>query len=374
MYAMMFLSSWPYWLVYFVSSAAAIVESQRRSRGELFLVGALLFIFVAARREVGGDWHAYVEWLRRAAGVPLSEVLGGRDIGYAILNWAVANSYGKIYIVNTLCSLLSIGGLAYFCSNQKNPVLAITVAIPYLIFVVFMGYTRQGVAIGLGAAAIAAFVHRRFVIYVLLVLVAASFHKAALIYFVFAPLALEYTNRLNAIILILTSCCLFSLFIWYFRNDVGNLIYHYWIAAGELSSNEATKLTLETGLEFENLSSKGAVPRLAQALFSVAIIAMLISQGLIGGLERRVWTLAAVIVVCLFFLAFYRSTLADRMGLFFYPLQLVALSNLSFVLPSRWRQLVVGFVLLAMAASFGVWLCLGRSADNWLPYQSMLGA
>jgi hypothetical protein len=43
-----------------------------------------------------------------------------------------------------------------FCRTQPRPWLALTLAFPYLVVVVAMGYTRQGVAIGLEMLALLA--------------------------------------------------------------------------------------------------------------------------------------------------------------------------------------------------------------------------
>ena len=57
----------------------------------------------------------------------------------------------------------------------------LAVAIPYLIIVVVVGYTRQGTAIGFELLALRALMGRRFFPFILWVAVAATFHRSAVV-------------------------------------------------------------------------------------------------------------------------------------------------------------------------------------------------
>jgi len=351
----------------------AVLSPPEQAKHSLNVIGALLFAFVAVRHEVGGDWTAYASWLHSAVGVPFARALTEGDIGYFSLNWVVANGSGNIYVLNAVCAGLAISGIVYFCREQKNPTLALLVAIPYLIFVVCMGYTRQSVAIGLGAAAMAVLLQRRLYLYILLVLLAVTFHKAAAIYLLFAPLALSKPRRAQLLMFGAVMSICTAAIAWQFWDDIGNMVFHYWIATGEVPPSEAERLSLETGRTFENLSSIGAVPRIALAMASVAILWALIAKGDVVGQERRVWSSVALVVIVFFVLAPFRSTLADRLALFLYPLQIFAVSNFPRLFPAKWQPVAVMFVVAIMSASFGAWSVFGRSAEYWLPYETVWG-
>ena len=73
-----------------------------------------------------------------------------------MLNWLAARTELGPYFVNTVCAALFAWGLVVFCRAQPRPWLALVVAVPYLVTVVAMGYTRQGTAIGLAMLALPA--------------------------------------------------------------------------------------------------------------------------------------------------------------------------------------------------------------------------
>ena len=95
----------------------------------------------------------------------------GRDPGYLIIQW-VSEYFGwGIIGVNVICALIFSIGLSVFCRSLPRPLLALSVSIPYLVIVVAMGYTRQGVALGLamiGLVALARNQNRWFVFWVIL--------------------------------------------------------------------------------------------------------------------------------------------------------------------------------------------------------------
>ncbi|OOY98796.1 hypothetical protein BOW22_07130 [Solemya velum gill symbiont] len=142
-----------YWFMYLLPGFMAIALSHRhriqsfRSMGWFWLIFVL---FIGLRFEVGGDWGNYLRYYEMAYGEPLASLLSGRgDPGYVFLNWIAANNDWGMGFVNLVCAVIFMTGLISFSSKQPAPWLALTVAVPYLVIVVSMGYTRQGVALGL---------------------------------------------------------------------------------------------------------------------------------------------------------------------------------------------------------------------------------
>ena len=115
----------------------------------LVAIGLFLTLLIGLREQVGGDWFNYFPYLNRARGLPFAAMLLSNEPGYGLLNWVGANVGGSIYFVNTICGLVFTVGLLLFCRSQPRPWLALCLAFPYLVTVVAMGYSRQGVAIGL---------------------------------------------------------------------------------------------------------------------------------------------------------------------------------------------------------------------------------
>ncbi|MEY4806704.1 MAG: hypothetical protein RLZZ206_1093, partial [Cyanobacteriota bacterium] len=125
-------------------------NNTRRITGTTLLaLGLFLTLLIGLREQVGGDWVSYLPAIERSIGLPYAEIFQADEPGYGLLNWFGANWGGSIYLVNIICGLVFSIGLMLFCRAQPRPWLALTLAFPYLITVVAMGYSRQGVAIGL---------------------------------------------------------------------------------------------------------------------------------------------------------------------------------------------------------------------------------
>ena len=114
----------------------------------LFII-IFLTVFIGFRFEVGGDWGAYLMYYDSFSGIYLRDAFNiTSDPGYILINWASSELGWGIYGVNTICGFIFALGLAIFCRNLPRPLLALLAAIPYLLIVVGMGYSRQGVALG----------------------------------------------------------------------------------------------------------------------------------------------------------------------------------------------------------------------------------
>ncbi|NGP18554.1 EpsG family protein [Devosia aurantiaca] len=358
------MSAWIYW-VPFVAFAALSFAPQRFHRAWFSAAAIVLIVYVGLRHEVGADWGAYIAMIERAGTNGLTYSLRDTDPGYAMLNWLGANGLGGIYFVNLVCATLSVIPLVIFCATRKNPALALLVAVPYLITVVYMGYTRQGVAVGFGMLAILAVERQRIVWFLCAVTVAALFHKAAVCLFVFSPAL--FAGRLDrpylarAMGIALYALVLTMVLLGY---EAAFLSQEYILATGDAPG---------PGVAEAGLRSEGAIVRLAQAVVAVAAFILIAWRTRLKPAELWLWSIVSFAILALFVLAFYRSTLADRTALFFLPLQLYAFATL----PSLFRRPLALFAQIAIiscfAASYWVWLTYGSDADKWIPYNSAMG-
>ena len=117
--------------------------------GAWVAVGIVLTLLIGFRYEVGGDWFNYFRNLDDVAGAMLDEVFLMSDPGYQFLNWLSLELDWDIFGVNLMAGAIFAIGLVVFCRSLPRPWLALAVAVPYLVIVVAMGYSRQGVALGL---------------------------------------------------------------------------------------------------------------------------------------------------------------------------------------------------------------------------------
>lgn len=309
----------------------------------------LVFIMVGLRYEVGGDWDAYLAILDGLRFYDFGEALFLSDPGYVFLNWATNQLGWDIWAVNLACALIFTWGLVHFARRQPNPWLACLVAIPYLVIVVGMGYTRQAVAIALMMMAIVAFTGERFVRTLVLISLAVLFHKTALVIVLLLLLTIARSRAAIAGVMLIS----------------GGILYYIFLG----SSLER----LMSNYEDANYDSAGAAVRLAMNIVPALIFLPLQKRFGFSEVERKLWrnfALAAVAAAVALFV-FQSSTAVDRLALYLVPLQVIVFSRLPYMvgLNSSTRFTLIAVVILYSAAVQFIWLQFATHADAWLPYQ-----
>ena len=160
-----------YWLMFLITSILAFTEQAKLVVGEAIerrnrnlpgwiVAGVCLTLIIGLRYEVGGDWFNYIRSLLMGQHLSLGEMLSRGDPGYRLFNWLSVSLGMGIYGVNLLCAIVFVTGLIVFCRSQPRSVLALVVAIPYMVMVLGMGYSRQGVALGLAMIGLVALTNR----------------------------------------------------------------------------------------------------------------------------------------------------------------------------------------------------------------------
>jgi len=303
---------------------------------------------IGLRHEVGGDWWNYLGHIEMVA-APLQEALSEGDPAYSLLNWLAAETGLGVYFVNTVCAVLFAWGLVAFCRAQPRPWLALVVAVPYLVTVVAMGYTRQGTAIGLAMLGLVALSDRKTLRFVVFVVLAAAFHKSAVI---LMPLAILAGTKRR---------------IWTaFWVGLSSLLFYV------LLLQESVEVLKINYLEAE-YQSQGAAIRVAMNAVPAVLFLWFRRRFVMPQEERTFWIwmslVALVFVVLLAVLP--SSTAVDRVALYWIPLQLFVLSRLPDAIgkPNGLNSLLVKGVVAYSAAVLFVWLFFADHAFAWLPYQ-----
>lgn len=342
----------PYWLLFSVFATGAFQLRERRDNAItpiFFLAAVLVFIMVGLRYEVGGDWGTYIEILDGLRFYDLGETLISIDPGYGLLNW-VANQLGwDIWAVNLVCALIFTWGLVHFARHQPNRWLACLVAIPYLVIVVGMGYTRQAVAISLMMMAIVAFTGERFIRALALIALAVLFHKTALVIIPLLLFTIARSRGAIAGVMLISTVLLYYVFL---GSSFDRLVANY---------------------EDADYDSAGAAVRLAMNIVPALIFLPLQRRFGFSEIERKLWrnfALAAVAAAVALFV-FQSSTAVDRLALYLVPLQVIVFSRLPYMagLNSSTRFTLIAAVIVYSAAVQFVWLQFASHADAWLPYQ-----
>jgi len=316
----------------------------------LLIAGStLVALMIGLRYEVGGDWGAYIRHFDAMRHLELGDALLMGDPGYTLLNWAVHKLGAEIWAVNITCGLIFAWGLYRLAVSQPNPWLAFAVAVPYLIIVVAMGYSRQGVAIGLlmlGFARLDKGSLLRFVLYTLL---AASFHKTALI--MLPLIAISVTRN---------------------RVVVGASIGAFAILGFYLFLQTAVD-EFTTSYVDARLTSEGALIRILMNLVPATIFLIFQKHFRLPDEQRILWRNLSFCAFGAFILlmAIQASTVVDRLALYMIPLQLVVLSRLPTALQRRGSSigtLTIAVLAYSAAVQF-TWLNFAAHASYWLPYK-----
>jgi hypothetical protein len=350
-----------YWFLLLVPTLGAVmaasnIESLSNNKAHaktsalaLGLFASLLVIVVGLRHEVGGDWFNYFKPLMSALEQTWFEgMMSSGDPAYGLLTWIAANFGGGIYLVNSVCALVFVGGLLVFALNSPQPWLTFCVAVPYLVIVVAMGYTRQGVAIGLAMAGLVALNQGRLYKFAAWLILAALFHKSALI---LLPLAVFSGRKSWGALLgvLLVGALMFMLLL---AEYIDNLI------AGYITDEYA---------------SSGAGIRVAMNALPAALFLMLRDRFDLTPPQKSfwVWMSWGALAFILLLAVSPSSTAVDRIALYWIPLQLFVWSRLPQAMGDRagtQRQWVAVVLVYALAVQF-VWLFYADHSYAWLPYQ-----
>lgn len=355
---------WPYWFVFSLASMAALASSPRmRMRRDgtrdiqldptwiAVIVG--LTMMMGFRYQVGGDWFAYIRMFEEVHFMTFEEAAVRGDPGYWLLNYFVAQAGGTKVAVNLWAGLAFSTGVVIFCRSLPRPWLAFAVAFPYLILVVGMGYSRQGIALGFVMIALVALGRGRFFWFILWMMTAVLFHKTAL---VMIALGAASVNRNRWLWLPIIAVGGMGAYLAFLADDVDRLVAGY--------------ITAE-------YQSEGALIRLGMNIVPACLLLILRRRLVVSDVEQRFWTVAALVSVALFaaLLAGVPSTALDRMGLYLLPLQLFVFAHLPDILGRHGRRntalvaAIIGFYALVLL----VWLNFAANARGWLPYQVWTG-
>lgn len=342
---------WPYWLL-FAWALFGMMSGSRRTGPEQLLLwwftAAFFTVMIGLRFEVGGDWYTYADHMRALASGDLSNALKYGDPGYYGMSWLVAQLGGGIYAVNLLCGAMVMAGVVTFARAQPRPWLALLVAVPYLIIVVAMGYTRQSAALGFALIGLVALGRQRVKTFVAWVLIGALFHRSAVLLLPIAALASS-------------------------RNRVWNM---FWVAV--VAATGAALLvgkdseTLWTNYVVADYQSQGGLIRVMMNAVPALLILMFRRRLIPDKAERKLWVWMALLSLACIPLVVISSTAVDRVALYFIPIQMYVFARLDQLAGTRnGRSLLVFCVVAYYAIIQFVWLNFAKTAFAWVPYHFM---
>jgi len=361
----------PYWIAFLIAATGALTERSRlpalglqtqRPRGlngTWWLVAVGLAIFIGLRHEVGGDWSTYLEnfqainWNDVWDNAQRSGIFIIREPGYRLFEWLADQTGSAMYGVNFLCAMLFAYGLVRFCRALPNPWLALTAAIPYMVTVVAMGYTRQAVAMGCAMVGLTWLIKKRRLRFCTWVILGSLFHQTA---FVLLPLAMLVTTK-RWFAALMASGAIGFIGVWLLFQEVIDRLAHGYVA--------------------QSYDSEGALIRLMMNALPAVIFLLKRKAFTMTVVEKRLWTWLSIASLGLLILwaVSPSSTAVDRAGLYVMPLQLAIFAHLP-IAYQRFASLawLRRLSIVYFAAVLAVWLFFATHAHAWLPYQSVLTA
>lgn len=332
--------------------AVSATGSRPVSRVAWIGAGLALTLIIGTRQYVGADWLTYDLQFYANAHQSLLDSWQTTDVGYATVSWLVYRVGLGIYWLNLICAAILVAGVMVFASRQRDPWLALTVAVPYILLVVGMGYTRQSAALGLVLFALMALSDRRLGRFAVLAIGAVLFHKSAIVILPLALLVSTGRPVLTVVVMVVTA------------------VAGSWFAAYS-ADFDAVRATYVD----QRLSSDGTLVRLLIASVSAVgfiIVAGKIQMSLLG---RRVMIALSLATLALLSVSWTSSTAIDRIALYVFPVQMAFWGNVSGIL--RPPQLAV-IPRMVCIAGYGlimfVWLGSAYHALFWLPYRSFFGS
>jgi hypothetical protein len=330
-----------------------------------FLFFICLVVFIGLRHETGGDWGNYLYQLQKASLMELNQLITfGQDPLYQVIksyaasftceynNSECAFNEGGLQFLNTVCAIFFCYGLMVFCMHQPRPWLALCVAVPYLIIVVGIGYTRQAAALGFIMLALTAMSHGRLFQYCIWILVGATIHKTALI---MLPFMIFGIKKNKTLILIAGTTFGLLLYYFFFIEVIALLTQNY------------------LGTQY---NSAGALIRLVMNAIPAIIFLSFRNSFALNRAAKDFWTGVSILALVLLSLYFISpsSTAVDRMGLYLIPLQLFVMSRLPDVFGTFGaRNPIINYLIIMYSLLILItWIFFSTNAANWIPYKSFI--
>ena len=343
----------PYWIIFVLAASFALgapAKSAKSSAGLLCfgLYAVLVALMIGFRWNVGGDWGWNIHRMIDHRYFSLPEFMGSIDPGYGVLMWLTANSGYNVWLLNLIGGTLFAYGLTKFCLNETHPWLAMTVAVPYLVIVVAMGYDRQAVAVGFVMLAMVALQDSSLKRFVGNMILATSMHITSLS---LMPLFI-FGSRINKFLALAIGGPVFAVGYIYLLHDKADDAFQSYLGTGYSSSGATIRITMN------------AVPA-AVYFLSRKKFALSDNQRIFADLLSAI---AMLLVV--FLILSPSSTAVDRMALYIIPLQLFVLGRLPSALAhsqGEYKLAALGVVAYSAAVML-VWLNFAENAASWVPY------
>ena len=308
-----------------------------------------LVLVIGYRYEVGGDWLNYLRNLNGFKNISFDDLNLSNEPGYEILTW-LGDYWGGVYLFNCVGSYLFVFGLLKFCLSLRRPWLALTIATPYMVIVVGMGYSRQAVSVGVFMLGLCALNQQKTFQYLVWILIGYLFHHTSIL---LIPLVLRFRKQSIRGENLLLFLILLPVIYQIFKFSTQKYMQGYFVT---------------------KYNSAGALTRLLLNCIPGCLYLLLKEKfHLMSKNQHKICELFSYASIGFFILYFFvpSSAALDRFALYFQSLQLLIWSHM----PDVWgktasnNRIQVFFIISFYALVEFTWLFFSQNSSAWLPYK-----
>ena len=345
----------PYFFIFSIPIIASLFPQV--SSKKIFLLGwvsylILVFIFLALRNNVGGDWTNYVYILNnRIENFNFLKFEYRSEYLFELLLWLIKKLNLNIYYFFSFSSLIFLIALSIICLKQNNPWLGLVISFPLLINILSIGYTRQSIAFSFLIFAIYSLLNKKNSLFFMFIIVGSLFHKS-LIFFLILPI---FTiNSLQKKFFFLS--IIFSIFLIFYSLNYKEI-------------NRLVFIFLGDGIYFE---SKGAFLRLLFHSIICILFLFFSSKLKLPKNELIIWRIFALISLLLFPLVFKYSSFVDRVIYYFYPLQIIFFTRYYLIFKNDLKFVSTLLTIIIYVSLYIFWIYNATHFNSWFPYNNIL--
>lgn len=333
----------------FLIFCAHAARNHQTLRYQVYLILIwFLALFTGFRYGVGCDYFRYINHYNISQVNP--DFLQNREVGHQLLITGL-NSLGFGSQAMFLAySLMFFVGFHAFARRQPYPLAYLALSFPFLLINMPMAAVRQAAALGLIFFALNAFVDRKLIRFSVFVLIATLFHTSAASMFFLAFFLIPKIRP--------------RFFRWLFPAVFLGLAVAGFLSVGFLETAEDRYID-------SDIEAAGAVPRLSLIALSAAFFILFLRKRW-KALFPKDYELALVgslTMFALFFLLPFSSVIADRLGYYFLPIQLMIFARIPSLQFRRNKLLLTTAPYVVFGAAFSVWIATSIIVQRcYVPY------
>jgi hypothetical protein len=339
-------------MIYVLAYVAMLLLRLSRAPGGYGLLLGVVFVFSAFRYEVGCDWTGYLNQYDVFGSLTFAEAVATREPLWTVLI-GVQVKLGVPYPwLNVISSFMFFYGIHQLAKRQPDALGFLVLLFPVLILNMPMSGIRQGAAVGIMCLAYLAFMDRRLVRFVGLVLLAAGFHSSAIVFLLLAPMVTGGLSRGRIALALLLAL-------------PGGLALMTTDAV-----NTATSRYVGTDVD-----AAGAAYRVALlVLVAIWFLTVLRRRWQVTfPADHKLAVIGSLMMLGLLVVLPASSVIADRLNYYFIPIQAMILARLPFLPMRKGRALAVAAPYIGLLAVLVVWALLSSHFQQcYLPYRTWI--